>query len=503
MAKPIQSALILLPNQLFNPDYFPQVDVVIVAEEPLFFGTDTQYPLPMHKQKLVLHRASMRQYIEQVLWPLNINVEYMELDSIEFTAQPLVRAQTLGAELVYMFDPTDHAIEQRYKKALETEIKTPFELRVEPNPSFMLRRGEVQEYFDDKKDHKFSAFYQWQRERFNILIDDNYKPVGGKWSYDVENRKSLPKGHAVPGFVSFGDNKYVDEAKKWVDKNFADNPGSLDSFFWPTSHDDAKKWLNDFIEHRLTDFGPYEDAIDGQAVLQYHSGISAPLNIGLLTPKDVIEAALEYHQKTPVPLPSLEGFIRQVIGWREYVRGLYVTNQVSMRSANDLGQTRNLGPVWWSSETGIPPLDDVITKVQDHAYAHHIERLMIVGNMMLLCETKPTEVYRWFMSMFIDSYDWVMVPNVFGMSQFSDLGSMVTKPYISGSNYILGMSHYEKGEWCDIWDGLFWDFVEKHSSMLAKNPRTSMMVKQLGKLNPDRRRIIAYRAQDFIATITP
>jgi deoxyribodipyrimidine photolyase-related protein len=503
VAKNIQSALILLPNQLFNPDFFPVVDVVIVVEEPLLFGTDTQFPLPLHKQKLVLHRASMRQYIEEVLWTRDINVEYMELESVEFTAQPLVRAQHLGAELVYMFDPTDHAIEQRYKKALETEIKTPFELRIEPSPSFMLRRGEVQEYFGAKTNHKFADFYQWQRERFNILIDENYKPEGGKWSYDIENRKSLPKGHVVPGFASFGANSYVEDAKKWVEKNFKDNPGSVESFFWPTNHADAKAWLQDFIKTRLTDFGPYEDAIDGAAVLQYHSGISAPLNIGLLTPSEVIEAVIEHHKKSPVPLPSLEGFIRQVIGWREYVRGLYVTQQVSMRNANELGHSRNLGPAWWSAETGIPPLDDVISKVQAHAYAHHIERLMIVGNLMLLCETKPTEVYRWYMSLFIDAYDWVMVPNVYAMSQFSDLGSMVTKPYISGSNYILNMSHYEKGDWCDIWDGLFWDFVEKHSSLLAKNPRTSMMVKQLGKINPDRRRIIAYRAQDFLVSIAP
>lgn len=503
MAKNIQSALILLPNQLFNPDYFPKVDVVIIVEEPLLFGTDTQFPLALHKQKLVLHRASMRQYIEEVLWTRDINVEYMELESVEFTAQPLVRAQNLGAELVYMFDATDHAIEQRYKKALETEIKTPFELRVEPSPSFMLRRGEVQEYFADKAKRSFASFYQWQRERFNVLIDENYKPVGGKWSYDVENRKSLPKDHIVPGFASFGENKYVEDAKKWVEKNFADNPGSADSFFWPTSHDEAKAWLRDFVEHRLTDFGPYEDAIDGQAVLQYHSGLSAALNIGLITPTEVIEAAVAQHQKTPMPLPSLEGFIRQVIGWREYVRGLYVTQQVSLRSATGLEQTRNLGPVWYNGETGIPPMDDVIKKVLQHAYAHNIERLMVAGNLMILCETKPTEIYRWFMSLFIDAYDWVIVPNVYGMSQLSDLDDMVAKPYISASDYILEMSHYQKDEWCDIWDGLFWEFVEKNKTLLAKNPRTSTMVKKLGKINPDRRRIIAYRAQDFLATITP
>ncbi|MFO0881957.1 MAG: cryptochrome/photolyase family protein [Candidatus Saccharimonadales bacterium] len=500
--KHIQTALVLYPHQLFAPEHLPKVDLVYLVEEPLFFGVDQQYPLPLHKQKLVLHRASMRRYIEEVLWQNDIDVEYIELDDVGSTADVLVRAQQAGAELVYVFDPTDFAIDTRIKKALEGVIETPFELRVLPTPSFMLKATEVRDYLGDKDKHKFADFYQWQRERFNILIDKNYKPVGGKWSYDVENRKALPKDHTAPGFNGYGDNKYVEEAKKWVDKRFTGNPGSYDEFMWPTSHDEAAKWLDEFFRERFEDFGAYEDAMDGAAVFLYHSGISAPLNIGLLTPQQVVDAALEYNEKNPVNLPSLEGFIRQVIGWREYVRGLYITQSVPMRTANGLNQTRTLSSQWWDGTTGIPPLDDVITKVNKHAYAHHIERLMIVGNLMLLCEIKPEEVYKWFASLFIDAYDWVMVPNVYGMSQFSDLGSMMTKPYISGSNYILNMSHYDKDIWCDVWDGLFWGFVDRNKELLAKNPRTSMMVKQLGKLNADRKRIIGYRAQDFLTSIS-
>lgn len=500
--KKAQTALILYPNQLFAPELLPEVDLIFVVEEPLFFGVDTEYPLPLHKQKLVMHRASMRRYVEEVLWQNDLNVEYIPLEDIEYTADVLVRAQKAGAEQVLVFDPTDHAIETRLKKAVDDGVETPFELRILPNPSFMLARNEVRDYFADKTVHNFSDFYQWQRERFNILIDKKYKPVGGKWSFDPENRKALPKDHIAPGFDAFGDSKHVDDAKKWVDENFADNPGSYENFFWPTSHDEAVKWLDDFIKHRLADFGPYEDAIDGGAVLLYHSGISAPLNSGLLTPMQVVEAVLRYHDKNPVELTSLEGFIRQVIGWREYVRGLYVTQNVSMRTSNGLNQTRVLSSQWWDGTTGIPPLDDVIKKVNNNAYAHHIERLMIVGNLMLLCEIKPDEVYRWFASLFIDAYDWVMVPNVYGMSQFSDLGSMITKPYISGSNYVLSMSHYDKDIWCDIWDGLFWSFVDRHKELLSKNPRTSMMPKQLSKINDDRKRIIGYRAQDFLTSIS-
>ena len=500
--KHIQSALLLYPNQLFAPEHLPEVDLIYVVEEPLFFGTDSQYPISLHKQKLVLHRASMRRYVEEVLWQNDLNVEYIELNDIEFTADVLVRAQQAGAEQVFVFDPTDHAIDARLKKALDDGVETPFELRVLPTPSFLLKHTEVRDYFAEKTHHKFADFYQWQRERFNILIDKNYKPVGGKWSYDVENRKPLPKGLAVPGFNGFGDNKYVEEAISWVGKHFGDNPGSLENFFWPTSHEEAQKWLDEFFVERFENFGAYEDAIDGPGTFLYHSGISTTLNIGLLTPKQVVDAALAYHEKTPLNLPSLEGFIRQVIGWREYVRGLYVTQHVPMRTSNGLNQNRMLSSQWWDGTTGIPPLDDVIAKVNSHAYAHHIERLMIVGNLMLLCEIKPEEVYKWFASLFIDAYDWVMVPNVYGMSQFSDLGSMVTKPYISGSNYILTMSHYDKDIWCDVWDGLYWGFVDRNKELLAKNPRTSMMVKQLSKISADRRRIIGYRAQDFLTSIS-
>jgi deoxyribodipyrimidine photolyase-related protein len=499
--KHIESALLLYPNQLFAVEHIPKVDIVYVIEDPLYFGTDEQYPIAFHKQKLVLHRASMRRYVEEQLWANEIDVEYLELVDVQNSGEVLSHAQKAGANLVYMFDPCDYVLEKRLHSALATNVTSPFELRVLPTPNFMLRKGEVEEFFADKSQHLFAPFYQWQRERFNILIDKKYKPEGGKWSYDLENRKKLPADQQPPGFASFGDNTYVTEAIKWVESRFPDNPGSVDGFMWPTNHDEAIVWLRDFLEHRLELFGPYEDAMDGEAMLLYHSGISAPLNIGLLTPTQVVEATLAHHQKSPISLPSLEGFIRQIIGWREYVRGLYVTQGTNMRKSNGLQQTRTLSTAWWDGTTGLPPVDDVITKVQKHAYAHHIERLMIMGNAMLLCEIHPDEVYTWYMSLFIDAYDWVMVPNVYGMSQFSDLGSMVTKPYISGSNYILSMSHYQKDEWCDIWDGLFWGFVERHEEMLAKNPRTSMMVKSLHKLNKDRKRIISYRAQDFLNSI--
>ena len=496
-----KTALILYPNQLFSPELLPKADVILVVEEPLYFGADEQKPIDLHKQKLVLHRASMRRYIEEVLWQHDLNVEYVELDDINSTADILVRAQKTGAELVMIFDPTDHLIESRLKKALDETVDTPFELKVLPNPSFMLKRSEVRDFFSSKTKHRFSDFYQWQRERFNILIDKNYKPAGGQWAYELPKQQVLPEGQAAPGFDAFGDNKYVNDAKKWVDKNFTGNPGSYDNFFWPTTHQEAISWLNDFVQHRFGYFRSFSRTLDSQAVMMYHSGISACLNNGLLTPKQVLDILFAAQPKHPVAIEELETFIRQIIGWREYVRGLYVTQNVSDKGMG-ASATRALHPKWWDGTTEIPPLDDVIKKVQLHAYAFDAERLNLVANLMLLCDIHPREVYNWFCSLFIDAYDWVVSPNVFGAMQLSDLGGIWPDPYISGSGEILSISRYQKDTWCDTWDGLYWSFLERHKAALSANPHTHHLLNELNSVSPEHRRIAAYRAQDFIASIS-
>lgn len=497
----IQTALILYPHQLFAPELLPDADIIYVVEEPLFFGTDKQYPLPIHKQKLVLHRASMRRYVEEVLWPSDLNVEYIELKDVEFTVDVLVRAQKAGAEQVFVFDPADVRLEERLKQALDDVVEAPFELRILPTPGFMLKQTEVRDYLTEKPAHTFADFYQWQRERFNILIDKKYKPVGGKWSYETQEHKPLPADQGTPGFNGFGDSQYVAEAIKWVDKHFIGNPGKLENFFWPTSHGEAEAWLQEFFKERLEDFAQYGDTVESSELFLYHSGISAPLNIGLLTPQQVVQAALAYHAKKPVNLPSLESFLRYVIGYREYVRGAYVTGRASEHTTSPR-QSRNLSSQWWDGTTGIPPLDDAIHKVVKSGYAHQAERRMIIGNLMLLCEIEPTEIYRWFATMCIDAYDWSLVPTVYGMTQLSDQRDMDDKPSIAASSYILGTSHYKKDIWCDVWDGLYWGYIERYKDVLLQNPRTSIAVKGLHKLSADHKRIIGYRADDFLASIT-
>ncbi|MFM7148340.1 MAG: cryptochrome/photolyase family protein, partial [Gemmataceae bacterium] len=235
-----------------------------------------------------------------------------------------------------------------------------------------------------------------------------------------------------------------------------------------------------FVDNRLASFGNYEDSIHSSEDVLFHSMLTPLLNVGLLSPSEVIEAVLA--RKSSVPLNSLEGFIRQVIGWREFVRLVYITCGGQQRTRNYWGLKLPMPGACYDGTTGILPVDTVIQRVLRLGYCHHIERLMILGNFFLLCDIHPDAVYRWFMELFIDAYDWVMVPNVYGMSQHADGGLMTTKPYISGSSYVLKMSNFAKGDWCAVWDALYWRFIDRHSAFFAGNPRMAVMVKMKEKL---------------------
>jgi deoxyribodipyrimidine photolyase-related protein len=304
--------------------------------------------------------------------------------------------------------------------------------------------------------------------------------VGGKWSFDTENRKKLPKNVSIPKTSFAKVDSFAEEARIYVSSHFPDSLGVDSDLIYPTSRREAIRWLEDFLEERLTLFGDYEDAIDPNEAILFHSCLTPMLNIGLLSPRDIIDRSMAYSDR--VPLNSLEGFVRQVIGWREFVRAVYRTRGVQQRTTNYWKHNRPIPGSFYDGTTGIEPVDIVIRRVLEMGYCHHIERLMILGNFMLLCDFDPDEVYRWFMEMFIDAYDWVMVPNIYGMSQHADGGLMTTKPYISGSSYVLRMSSFKKGPWCEIWDALYWRFMSKHRKFFEGNARMGVMVSQLDKM---------------------
>jgi deoxyribodipyrimidine photolyase-related protein len=255
------------------------------------------------------------------------------------------------------------------------------------------------------------------------------------------------------------------------------------------------------LSERFEKFGIYEDAIVQKESVLYHSVVSPMLNIGLLTPQQIVDAAIRVGADQNIPLNSLEGFIRQIVGWREFIRLVYEREGTKQRTTNYWQFKRKIPKTFWTGDTGIAPIDSTIKKILKTGYAHHIERLMVLGNFMLLCEFDPDEVHKWFMEMFIDAYDWVMVPNVYGMTQFADGGLMTTKPYISGSNYLMKMSDYEKGTWQPIWDGLFWRFMHVHRSFFLQNPRIGMLVKTFDKMPEEKRKAHLHAADNYLQSL--
>ncbi|TNF28695.1 MAG: cryptochrome/photolyase family protein, partial [Deltaproteobacteria bacterium] len=361
-----------------------------------------------------------------------------------------------------------------------------------------------QTYLSKVKKPFMKTFYEGARKKFSILLEKDRKPVGGKWSYDQDNRKKLPKNSEPPTILSIEHDQVTNDVISFVDKNFSNHPGESSDFWIPTTRKESLKWLNHFIKFKLEHFGNYQDAITPRSDFVFHSVLAPMINMGLILPEEVIQKVEEAWRKNPdvIPLNSVEGFIRQVLGWREFVRGIYQNFEKEQWETNFWNHKRKLSNHWYQGNTGIPILDDAIKKTIRYSYSHHIERLMILSNLMLLCEIHPHEVFKWFMEMHSDSSDWVMGPNVFGMGQFSDGGIFATKPYTCGSNYYLKMSDYKKGDWCDVVDGLYWRFIDKHQDFYRSNPRMSMMVKTLEKMDPSRKKTIFQAAEKFIQEVT-
>ena len=287
-----------------------------------------------------------------------------------------------------------------------------------------------------------------------------------------------------------------------IEKHFTDHPGELGNIWFPVTRKQAMKSLKVFLDKRIENFGIYEDAMVPNKNFLFHSTISPLLNIGLLTPEEVLHLTVEAFKKKALPLNSVEGFVRQILGWREFIRGIYQQKSDYQVKKNFWKHKRRLTYHWYDGTTGIDPLDDCIRRTSMDGYHHHIPRLMIISNIMNMSEIHPDDINKWFMEMYIDSSDWVMIPNVYGMATYSDGGLMSTKPYTCGSNYILKMSNYSKGEWCDIVDGLYWRFTDKHRSFYEKNARMSFLTRTLDRMNPERKSLIFNKANKFIKNTT-
>jgi deoxyribodipyrimidine photolyase-related protein len=489
-------ATIIFPHQLF-PQHpaLVQGQIVYLVEEWLFFH---QYRF--HQQKLLLHRATMRMYANY-LTQQGYELRYIPATSEECDIQQLLPTiASAGICELHYADVVDDWLRQRLTKGAQQQgIK----LKEYRSPNFLDDPTEISEFFDKRKSYKQTDFYIDRRKYRKILLDQAGKPLGGKWTYDLDNRQKFPKGRSAPVLQLPGLNEYVKEAQTYVSQHFGNNYGSVQqpfaAGFYPTTYAEADAWLTDFLTVRFADFGAYEDAMVLEETILHHSVLSPLLNIGILSPQQIIDRALEMVDQ--VPLNSLEGFVRQIMGWREFIRITYDRQGRSQRTRNYWGFTRQVPESFWNGTTGILPLDATIKKTLESGYCHHIERLMVVGNFMLLCEFDPDQVYRWFMEMFVDAYDWVMVPNVYAMSQFADGGGMCTKPYISGSNYLIKMSDYKKGDWQPVWDGLFWRFMHVHRDFFLTNPRLGMLVKTFDKMLPQQQQQHLLVAEQFLGNL--
>ncbi len=491
----MNKASIIFPNQLFKISPLTKLQQnTYLVEEELFFK---QYKF--HQQKILFHRASMKCY-ENYLSNCKIPVTYIDaVNPLSNISALIAHLHQINVSEITFIDVIDNWLHKKITTACK---KYRINYVAHLSPGFISTIEEANIYFEKRTTYFQTGFYIYQRKKRNILVDAKNNPDGGSWTYDVENRLRFPAKEKAPVIKFASENIYISDAKKYVIANFHKNYGSIEKIIYPVDFSGAEKWLDEFLKERFQHFGIYEDAMVTKENFLHHSVISPLLNVGLLQPQQIINKAVDVAAKYNVPLNSLEGFVRQILGWREFIRIVYEREGTMQRNKNYWRFYRKIPNSFWTGNTGILPVDNVIKKVLQTGYCHHIERLMVLGNFMLLCEFDPNEVYRWFMEMFVDAYDWVMVPNVYGMSQFADGGLMASKPYISSSNYLLKMSDYEKGTWMQIWDGLFWRFMHTHRSFFLKNPRLGMLVKNFDKMPAEKKQSHINNAEDFLNNLS-
>ena len=483
---------LILGNQLFNTKYLKEYsEFTFYMSEDYGLCTFQKH----HKLKILLFLSSMRSYRDE-LRAKKIKLIYNDCNK-EFKTPYEKKLERVIKEKkikeVNFFEIEDKFFEKRLKLFL---LKKKINFKEIKSPMFLMNREEFKNYLSKNKKPFMANFYKIVRTKMSLLMNKNGTPKGNKWSFDEENRKKLPNSIKIPEISEIKETKDTLILKRFINSNFKDHPGNTDKFWFPTTRKDANKWLDEFLKDRIKLFGDYEDAVTDKSNTVFHSALSPLINLGLITPQEIIEKLRKIDNK--IPMNSLEGYIRQIIGWREFMRGIYQNYDQRLEKTNFFNHKRKMKKTWYEGTTGLDPLDHAINNAKKYGWSHHIERLMILANIMNLCEINPKQVYKWFMEMFVDSSDWVMAPNVYGMGLFSDGGIFATKPYICGSSYFLKMMHFKKGPWCDVMDGLYWKFIDRHKQFFLKNPRLSMMVRISEKMNKERKSRIFKAAEKFI-----
>ena len=465
------------------------------------------------QQRMVMFLSAMRHFA-LALQALGRPLHYHRLGAGDNAAEPSTLADALQTDLarlqpqrVVMTAPGDHRVWQSLKATVKA---AGLSLEVCEDRHFFTTVGDFVAHAKGRKTLRLEYFYRELRQRFGILMDGK-QPAGGQWNFDADNREAFgPQGPGpIPPRATFEPDAITQEVVQLVQQRFASHPGTLASFAWPVTRVQALQALERFIQERLPLFGRFEDALWPGEPWLYHSHLSAALNLKLLNAREVVAAAEAAYRNGHAPLQSTEGFIRQILGWREYVRGIYWTQMPSYIERNALNAEQDLPAWYWTGQTDMACLKDAITQTLAHGYAHHIQRLMVTGLYALLLGVQPRQVHEWYLAMYVDAVEWVELPNTLGMGQFGDGGLMASKPYVATGKYIQRMGGpcancrynpaLREGDEACPFTTLYWTFLMRHETLLKPNPRMAMQLKNLARLSPEQRDAVTQRAKAILA----
>ncbi|QDU58020.1 cryptochrome/photolyase family protein [Aeoliella mucimassa] len=492
MGKQVRHLMVVFGDQLnlnsaIWDDIDPDRDLAWMAEV-----TDESTRTWSHKVRIAVFLSAMRHFHE-ALEQNGIRVRYQLLDD-DAEANTLLDCLAVSIkkekpERVVAVEPGEWWLRQGLIELCD-ELTVPLDLL--PDRHFMCTHDEFEQHAKGRKQLRMEYFYREMRKRYEVLLDDG-EPEGGDWNYDSSNRKSFGKSGPgkLPAPRTFKPDKITQQVCKHIEALFPDHPGNLEHFDWPVTAEQAEQALRDFIKHRLPDFGDHQDAMWTDEPWLYHSRISAAMNLKLLDPRDVIKAAEQAYRAGDAPLNSVEGFIRQVLGWREYVRGVYWLHMPGYLERNAMSARQPLPEFYWTGETEMYCLSQAIGQTLEYGYAHHIQRLMVTGLFALLLGVDPHQVHQWYLAVYVDAVEWVEAPNTIGMSQYADEGVMASKPYVASGKYIKRMSNYCQqcvfdpdqavGEQACPFTTLYWDYLNRNEKQLSSNRRMTLQLRNLEK----------------------
>jgi deoxyribodipyrimidine photolyase-related protein len=467
--------------------------------------------VPSHKARSALFLAAMRHFRDE-LRGRGLGVEYRALgEHAETTLGEALDADLarLRPERLVLVQPGEH----RVARAIETAaVAAGVPIEIRPDDHFFITPGEFDGWARGRKELRLEHFYRWMRRRTGLLMDGD-QPAGGRWNFDADNRASF--GSEGPGWlpapIVFPPDATTRAVLELVERQLPSNPGRLDAFDWPVTRGQALAALEDFVAHRLPCFGRWQDAMWRGEPWLYHSRLSAALNLKLISPREACAAAEQAWRQGRAPLEAVEGFVRQVLGWREYVRGIYWREMPGYLERNALGADRALPSFYWSGETDLACLRETIGQTLARGYAHHIQRLMVTGLFALLWGVRPREVHEWYLAVYVDAVEWVELPNTLGMAQYADGGLLASKPYVATGKYLARMGNYCEGcryrpdrahgaDACPF-TTLYWDFLARHRQRFERHPRLALQVRNLDRLSDKERTAIGARADELRRTL--